>query len=159
MVRYRDLLKLLHDHKVEFIVIGGVAATLHGSDQATYDVDVCAPLHDGNLARIIEAIRDLHPRWRFRPDRVIPVDSVEKFRGFKNLYIKTDWGDLDILGELPPAGVYADVKDKFVVYDVGGFDCRVLDIDTLLAVKRAVGRDKDKVAVMHLEAVKSRRSL
>ena len=154
MVRYRDILKRLHDYNVEFIVIGGVAAALHGSTQGTFGTDVCAPLHDANLGRIIAALRGLNPRRRFRPDRVIPVDSLEKFSGFKNLYVRTDWGDLDILGEMPPLGLYGDVKDRFVEYDLGGFACRVLDVDTLLVVKRAVGRDKDKVAVMHLEAIK-----
>ncbi len=154
MVRYRDILKRLHDHDVEFVVIGGVAAVLHGSTQGTFDTDVCSPLHDENLGRIIEALRGLNPRWRFRADRVIPVDSVEKFSGFKNLYIRTDWGDLDILGEMPPVGGYGDIQGKTVDYDLDGFACRVIDIDTLLTVKRAVGRDKDKIAVMHLEALK-----
>src|SRR5687768_8277376 len=87
MLRFREILRRLKDGEVEFVIIGGVAAGLLGSPMATLDVDVCAPLDDTNLGRIIEALRGLNPRWRFRPDKMIPVDDVARFRGCKNLYI------------------------------------------------------------------------
>jgi predicted nucleotidyltransferase len=159
MVSFRELLRKLKDHDVEFIVIGGVAASLLGSPMATLDVDVCAPLNDSNLSRIIEALRGLHPLWRFRPDKPIPIDSVEQIRGFKNLYISTDIGILDILGELPGVGSFDEIKDRTTLIDLDGFTCAVLDIDTLILSKRAAGRDKDLVGVDHLEAIKKARGL
>ena len=157
MVRYRELLQRLNDHGVPFIVIGGVAASLLGSPMATLDVDVCAPLDEANLQKIIEAMRGINPRWRMRPDKVIPFDDIERFRGVKNVYLATDLGILDILGDLPGIGSYDDIQNKTVEFDLGGFTCRVLEIDTLIAAKRAAGRDKDLVGVRHLEAVKRQR--
>lgn len=149
-----QILKRLTEYDVRYVLIGGVAAVVHGSPVVTRDVDVCAPLDDENRAKIIEALRGLKPRWRFRPDKFIPVDDAEKFRGAKHLYINTDWGDIDILGELPDFCSFEDLAGKTVETDMGGFKCEVLDLDTLIAVKRAAGRDKDKFAVMHLEAIK-----
>lgn len=72
LAAFRELLKRLKDHNVEFIVIGGLAAILQGLPVATYDVDVCAPMSDENIARIHAALRDVRPRFRFRPDK-LPV--------------------------------------------------------------------------------------
>jgi hypothetical protein len=152
-----QILKRLGDQGVELVLVGGMAAIAHGSPVLTLDIDVCAPLDEANLSRIIEALRGLNPRWRFRPDKIIPVDSVERFRGCRNLYITTDWGVLDVLGALPGVCTFAELAGRTVDIDLGGFTCRVLDIDTLISAKRAAGRDKDIIGVRHLEAIKKSR--
>jgi hypothetical protein len=158
-VQFRDLLRRLKQHEVDFVIIGGVAAGILGSSIATFDLDVCASLDDVNLARILAALKDLHPRWRLRPDIVIPVDSLENFRGFKNLYIATDWGIIDVLGDLPEVSTFEQVKARANDMDVGGFTCPVIDIDMLIAAKRVAGRDKDFIAIDDLEAIKKARGL
>ena len=60
-----QILKRLSEHDVRYVLIGGVAAVVHGSPVVTRDVDVCAPLDDENRAKIIDALRGLNPRWRF----------------------------------------------------------------------------------------------
>ncbi len=154
MVRFTKLLRRLHDNEVQFVIVGGVAAALLGSTMATFDLDVCAPLDDENLGRLVRALRGLRPRWRFRPDRVFLFNSVERFRGFQNLYLDTNWGILDVLGELPGIGTFHDLHDKTSMMDVGGFNCRVLDLDTLIKAKTAAGRAKDVVGVQHLEEIR-----
>ena len=156
MVRFRRILKRLKDHEVQFVVIGGVAAILHGSPLITLDVDVCAPLDDANLENIVRALRGLEPRWRFRPDRVIPFHSVEPFRGFKNLYLTTTWGILDVLGEVSGVGGFQTIRGQSSEMNLGGFTCNVLDLDTLIRAKTAAGRDKDKVGVRYLEAIRKK---
>ena len=64
-----DFLKRLADHNVEFVVVGGLAGTLHGSSLVTEDVDLCIPFSPDNLARILDAIGDANPRLRMVPDR------------------------------------------------------------------------------------------
>jgi hypothetical protein len=129
-----------------------------GSPMATTDVDVCAPLDDENLRKIIEALRGLNPRWRARPGPPVLVDDAERFRGFKNLYIETDSGFIDVLGELPGVGTYSEIEDRTETIELGELKFRVLDIDTLIAAKRAAGRDKDLISIRHLEAVKNARN-
>ena len=154
MLRFSKLLKRLHDNEVQFIVIGGVAVNLLGAQVGTFDLDVCAPLDDDNLQKLIRALRGLKPRWRFRPDKIFPFNSVKRFSGYKNIYLDTNWGPLDILGDLPGVGTFEQIRDETVEMDVGGFTCRVLNLNTLIKAKTAAGRDKDKFALQHLEEIR-----
>lgn len=64
---------------------------------------------------------------------------------------------LDILGDLPGVGEYAELTGRTVTVSVEGFDCRLLNLDTLITAKRAAGREKDLLNGHHLEAIKKRR--
>jgi hypothetical protein len=154
LVQFRPLLQRLNDHGVEFVIIGGVAAVLHGSPTTTLDLDVCAPMTDENLSRIHRAVRDIHPRFRMRPDKMPVPDDPERLRGFKNLNLLTDLGVIDLLGELPGIGSYESFADKAVAFDLNGIVCRALDLDTLIASKRHANREKDRTAIQHLEIVR-----
>jgi predicted nucleotidyltransferase len=147
------LLRRLKDHGVEFVVIGGVAASLRGSPVVTYDVDVCAPMAEPNLTKILTALRDLRPRFRFRPDKMPVPQDPARLHGIKNLNLDTDWGTIDLLGELPNIGSFEDLADKTSLMDLGGFTCRVLDLETLLAAKKAAGREKDLPNILQLKAI------
>ncbi|HSI35348.1 MAG: hypothetical protein ACAI43_26055 [Phycisphaerae bacterium] len=144
------------DNGVRFVLIGGYAAIVHGSPIGTEDVDVCAPLDEDNLARILAAVADLHPRFRMRPDKPpVPTDPGA-LKGFKNLYLHTDLGPMDFLSEVTGIGGYDEVSRHTVGTQVGGYPCRVLDLDGLIRSKRAVGRPKDLRGVAELEAIRRR---
>lgn len=147
------LLKRLSDHQVEFVLVGGFAAMSHGSPVVTQDVDVCAPLTLPNLTRIVESLRDLQPMSRFRPDRLPLFDDPARLVGFRNLNLVTEWGVLDILGDLPGVGSFGDLAGRTIATNFGEFVCQVLDLETLIASKTAAGRPKDLVNVRHLEAI------
>ena len=151
-----DLLKRLSDHRVECVVVGGVAGVAHGSSVVTEDVDVCAPLSADNLARIWAALGDLRPRWRMSPGRPPVPDDPNEVAGFKNLYLLTDLGQIDILSEISGVGAYDDVARHSIVVDLGGVTCRVLDIDALILTKKAMGRPKDLQTATELEAIRER---
>ena len=85
----RQILARLNEHDVEFVIIGGVAAILHGSARATLDIDICAPLVEPNLSRILSALRGINPKWRMRPDRPPFPDDPAKLRGFQNFYLES----------------------------------------------------------------------
>lgn len=151
------LLRRLTSGGVEFIVIGGSAAIIHGSGVTTEDLDVCAHLTHENAVKIIEALADVRPKFRMRPDLgVVAPDNINLHKR-KNLYLRTDAGQLDILGELPEVCSYAELQSRSIVARVHGIECRVVDIDTLIAAKRAAGRDKDLLTIRHLEAAKKER--
>jgi predicted nucleotidyltransferase len=157
LAAFRELLKRLKDHDVEFIVIGGLAAILQGSPVATYDVDVCAPMSDDNVAKIHRALRDIRPRFRFRPDKLPVPDDPARLRGVRNLNLVTDVGVIDLLGELPGVGTFDQVRNRTEEINLGGFVCRVLDLETLILSKKIAGRDKDLIGVRHLEAILNKR--
>lgn len=153
MVQIRQILKRLYENNVEHFVIGGVAAVMHGSPRVTLDVDICAPLSHENAVRIITALNDAHPHWRPRPD--LPVITIDNpnLHGLKNMYLRTDLGLLDVLGEVPGIGRYDELKDRTVEMAFQHVQCRVLDLETLIAAKQFAGRDKDKPAVHELQAI------
>jgi hypothetical protein len=152
------LLKRLSEHGVEFVIVGGVAATVHGSVRFTADLDVCAPLDQSNVAKIINALRGLNPRFRFRPDKMRMWEEPERFKDFKNLNLRTDWGVLDILGEVSGVGTYDQVAALSVPADLGGIVCRVLDLDALISAKRAANRPKDRPALIELQVIRERKA-
>src|SRR5205809_278243 len=104
MVAFQELLKRLHDESVDFVVIGGIAANLNGSSIATIDLDIIAPMTTENLRRIVRALRPLDPRVRMRPDKMRLPEGIEERTDLKNLYLLTDLGIIDLLGELPGIG-------------------------------------------------------
>jgi hypothetical protein len=151
-----EFLKRMTDNGVRFVLIGGYAGIVHGSPIGTEDVDVCAPLDPDNVARILSAGADLHPRFRMRPDKPpVPTDA-EALKGFKNLYFLTDLGPMDFLSEVTGIGGFDEVMRHTVETAVGGYACRVLDLDGLIRSKRAVGRPKDLRGVAELEAIRRR---
>ncbi|MCY2953614.1 MAG: nucleotidyltransferase [Planctomycetota bacterium] len=155
MVTIQQFLKRLYDHSVEFVVVGGVAANIHGSTRMTLDLDVCALLDETNLKRIVGALRDLHPKFRMHPAQPALFD-MDRLIGFRNLNLTTDWGVLDILGEITGVGTYQDVLKHSVEMTVYGLAVKVLDLPALIDAKRAAGRPKDLQALPELEFIRSR---
>lgn len=152
------ILKRLSDRQVDYVLIGSFAAMGHGSPIVTQDIDVCAPLVRPNLDRIVEALRDLHPTFRMRPGQKLPLyDDPARLVGFKNIYLNTDWGVVDILGELPGVGPFEQIAKTAVHANFTEFSCPMLDLETLIAAKRAAGRPKDLVHLRHLEAIRKLR--
>src|SRR5690349_14298239 len=101
-----QILKRLSDNGVEYVLIGGMAAVVHGSSVGTQDVDVLAPMTDENLCRIHAALKQINPRFRMRPDNMPLWDDPERLRGIKNLNLATDLGVIDVLGELTGVGSF-----------------------------------------------------
>jgi hypothetical protein len=154
-----DLLERLNKHAVEYVLVGGVAAVVHGSQLVTGDVDICAPLDAPNLAKIVAALSGLEAKFRMTPDRrPLPMEP-EKLAGFKNLYLETNLGQLDIFSEIAGVGDYAAVALHTITLDLGGAICRILDLDTLIQSKKALGRPRDLQAVIELEAIRQRLKL
>jgi hypothetical protein len=143
---------------VEYIVIGGLAATLHGALVTTVDVDVVMPFSPQNVERLHSALQGINPRFRFTPQRIALHDDWRELVTFKNLNLVTDLGVLDVLGELPGIGKYEELHGRTVETKVENIRFRMLDFETLVAAKTAAGRPKDKVAIMELMAVKARRA-
>jgi hypothetical protein len=154
MLLLNQLLARLIQADVEFVLVGGLAAAIHGSSLNTRDVDICIRLSSENLIRIQAALAGLHPVHRSRPD--IPlVLTPESHLEFKNLYLKTDLGIVDCLGEVLAVGGYEEALRHSIVLNLPVGACRILDVDTLIIAKEAMGRPHDLVAVQHLKALRA----
>lgn len=83
------LLSKLLINRVDFVVIGGVAAIIHRATTFTQDIDVCASFDDENISRIVAAVADLDPRYRMTPQKLKVPQDASKLFGYKNLYLQT----------------------------------------------------------------------
>lgn len=147
-----ELLRRLSVAGVEFVVVGGVAAALHGSSLVTIDLDLCAPFSTENLTRLLPELIELGARFRAHPERPNLENDPERFSRFRLLMLETALGPLDVLREIDGVGAYPDVKRASVRLDLGELRVRVLGLEALIAAKRAAGREKDLRALPELEA-------
>ncbi|MGD0262394.1 MAG: hypothetical protein ABSD29_21735 [Verrucomicrobiota bacterium] len=151
-----SLLERLVRNRVAFVVVGGFAAVAHGVSLLTEDVDVCCRFTPANLLKLQAAVIDLHPVHRMTPARLPLALTPQSCAGLKNLYLDTDYGQLDCLGEVKGIGDYNKVAQRGVLVDLPFGPCRVLDIDALIRSKEAMDRPRDKAAIVQLRAIKER---
>ena len=137
-------------------MVGGFAAVAHGVTLLTQDIDVCCPFTADNLTRLQAALAGLHPVHRMPagrpPLRLTPETATE----FRNLYLDTDGGQLDCLGEILGVGGYDQVLAQSLEIQLAGGPCRILTIDALIQAKQAMGRDKDRETILQLRAIQER---
>jgi hypothetical protein len=151
-----ELIHRLSRAKVEFVIIGGVACTVYGSQLTTEDLDICAPMELENLQKIVGCLQDAKPKFRMRPDLPVVTTDNHNLRGMKNLYLQSDVGQLDVLGEVPGIGDYSVASKDAVVMDFEGSPCKVMQIDKLIQAKRTAGRPRDHIAIAHMEVFRKR---
>jgi hypothetical protein len=151
------LLMRLKDSGLEFVVIGGLCVVYHGVPVATFDLDVCCPFGEGNVRKIEAAVKDLNPVHRLTANKLPLGETRDSFKDLKNVYLQTDLGKLDCLGEVAGLGSYEKVLAQSVLHTMSFGAFRMLNLDALITAKTAVGREKDLHAVRLLRAVKERR--
>ena len=157
MAQFEGLIRRLAKHEVEFVVVGGYAAMIHGSSLLTQDIDICCRMSSENIFKIRDAVQDLHPMHGKLIQKQQTLNLEENFvRNLKNLYIKTDWGELDCLGEIKGVGNYDQVLSKSEEMDLDGVQCRILSLEFLIQAKKAMGRPKDEHVVLELESIREK---
>jgi predicted nucleotidyltransferase len=144
----------LRKHGVEFLVIGGQAAALHGAPLPTYDVDLCYRRSADNLERLAAALREMHPTLRGAPpDLPFRLDAQSLALG-ANFTFSTDLGPLDLLGWVEPFGSYDELIARAQMFDLDTCQIAVISLDDLIAIKRHINRAKDQAALVQLEAIR-----
>jgi hypothetical protein len=154
MTDFARLLAALHEGEVECIVVGGLAATIHGSARLTQDVDVSYARSDANLERLVRALAPLEPYLRGAPPGLPFEWSVATLRAGLNFALTTSAGSLDLLGEIAGGGRYENLLPHTIVVELFGHEVRCLDLESLIRTKRAAGRPRDLEAIAELEALR-----
>ena len=151
---YRSQLLDLTRAGVRFVVVGGVAATLHGSAQVTFDLDISfdpAPDNRERLAAVLLSwrayLRGVEPGLPFELDaRALAVSHV--------LTLTTVYGDVDVMDSVAGVGDFGEVYRHSTEMDLDpDLRFRVLDLEALIRAKRAAGRRKDLGQLPELEAL------
>ena len=157
MTEFGRILQILVGGGVEFIVVGGVAAIAHGSARATQDIDVVYWRTPDNIQRLVAALAPWSPYPRGAPTGLPFRWDERTVNNGLNFTLVCTLGALDLLGEVIGGGGYEQLVDHSILLEMLGGRYRFLDLEKLIAVKRAAGRPKDFEAVAELEAIAEER--
>ena len=140
------ILGALERNRVRFVLIGAAAARVAGAPIATEDIDVTPASDRANIARLADALRELHARLRSPSDKAgvpFPVDA-EVLGTAQTWTLTTMYGDLDIA--FTPSGTrgYRDLRREALRTRLGvGLHVNVASLRDVIRSKEAAGRDKD----------------
>jgi hypothetical protein len=151
-----ELLARLQRNGLEFVIIGGVCCIYYGVTLATFDLDICCRFDEPNLRRIERAVSDLHPYHRLATNKLPLELTSELCSRLKNLYLQTDLGKLDVLGEVAGVGPSGEVLRRSQKAKLSYGEFRFMTIDALMDAKEAAGRERDLIALKHLRPIKER---
>ena len=157
---YLDLFSALERHKVEYVLIGGLAISLHGIERATMDIDVTVAMTPENLASLVEMARELGmtPVLPVKLEALTDLEQLAQWHRERNL-------DAFALKAPGPAGItldvllyppvdFSDLRKRAVTFHAGEVKVMVACIDDLIALKQAVGRPIDLADIEHLKRLK-----
>lgn len=152
MVDPKRIIEELNRAGVDFIVIGGIAATLHGCPEQTYDLDILYAANRENRARLLLALGAIGAEW----DRPLDDALLQRQPIFA---LNSRHGDLDIFTGVPGIDSYESAAASAVTLDLNGAPVRALDLTTLIAAKEAAGdpNPRKQSALTYLKALRERR--
>ena len=142
MADFEKLLGALHSEHAAFIIVGGVAATIHGSARLTSDLDIVYERTPENYARIVHALSPLQPYLRRLPPGLPFQFDSETLRNGLNFTLTTTAGPIDLLGEIAGSGTFESLIGQTVRVTIFGLDLLALDLEALIRAKRAAGRPR-----------------
>jgi hypothetical protein len=154
----REILRTLDRHGVRYIVVGGLAAVIHGSAHVTTDVDIVPLEGKENLERLSAALKELHARIRVagEPDGVPFDHSADSLARVRIWNLQTDHGDLDVTFEPSGTTGYDDLRRDAVRVTIGGVDVDVASLADVIRSKEAAGRERDRAALPALRELLAR---
>lgn len=152
------ILESLERHEVRYILMGGLAATLHGSPHVTFDIDITPERSRANVEALASALEELGARVRVenRPEG-LPFDrSAAMLDRTEILNLVTRYGALDLT--FVPSGTsgYPDLERSARTIDVEGVRVSVAALDDVIRSKEAAGREKDRVVLPSLRRLQAR---
>lgn len=151
------LLLALHDGRVELIVVGGAAAVLQGAPITTLDLDIVHRRTADNVARLLAVLDRLDAFVREPGDRRLRP-RADDLLGNGQINLSTELGPLDPLCQLHDGRGYDELLSHTEIQTDGRIQIRMLDLPTLIDVKSATGRPKDRLVVPVLIALLEKRA-
>ncbi|MGI9075918.1 MAG: nucleotidyltransferase [Gemmatimonadaceae bacterium] len=140
---FESMLRGLNDAKIEFVVIGGLAAVAHGAPFVTNDLDVCYRASGENVDRLARLLRtwNAYPRgW----EAGLPFELDSRtFHTTPLLTLQTAEGNLDLLDRVAGLDGYETAYEHSIEIEALGVSFRALELGALIRAKEATGRAKD----------------
>jgi hypothetical protein len=150
-----ELLRALARHGVDYVLIGGLAANLHGSSALTNDADICPDPGATNLDRLAMALRDMDARIRAdaEPDGLPFACDADFLSRMRLVNLTTRFGDFDVAFEPAGTGGYQDLVTRAVDFDIDGVTVRVAALSDIIRSKETANRPKDHATLPILYAL------
>jgi hypothetical protein len=139
----RELFRVLAEHGVDYLVIGGVAAQVHGRRRTTKDLDVTPAPEQENFERLTAALSvlDAHPA-ELGPSAPTPTAEQLRLASIAPP-LRTHHGELHIINDAPGATAYAGMRARALTIDFDGIALNIVGVDDLIRMKHASGRPSD----------------
>lgn len=151
----RQIFRVLAEHRVDYVVVGGFAVQTHGFLRATVDLDIVPRPELANLSRLGEALASMGARM-FRSSRPVNVGDPHLLSRASLVPLMTDHGRLDLLNVASTAGLPADyegIRARALEVELDGTALHVVGLDDLIRMKRAAGREQDLADIRALTAL------
>ena len=156
---FLGLLEKLADSGLEFVIVGGVAARLHGSTRLTHDIDVIPRIEREAWARVVDMLWDAgaQPRIPEPRERVRDVDAVRGWVRDKRmlaLSFRSPDGSAEVDLLVGETSRFAGLRERAIHVELDGREYYVASLDDLIAMKRDAGRPQDLLDIEILERIK-----
>jgi predicted nucleotidyltransferase len=149
------ILRTLSAKGVRYVLIGGLALTVHGSARPTFDLDLCYSREPENLALLAEALKGFRPRLRGVPDELPFRWDRRTLQAGMNFTLLTDAGHVDVLAHVPGVADFEALWDRAIEVMLFGVPVRVASLEDLSTMKAASGREKDRQDLSELQALRA----
>jgi hypothetical protein len=146
---FAGLVERLLDASVELILVGGLAANVHGSARATYDIDIVYRRSPENLDRLVQALGPLQPYLRGAPAGLPFVFDVGMLTRSLNFTLTTTMGDIDLLGEIVGGGDYDALLPESISIELFGRTCHCVSLGPHAGTACAPAFERDPVGRPH----------
>ncbi len=143
---FLEILGALTRHEVDFLLVGGLAASLLGVPLLTFDVDIVPNPSAENRPRLLEALQEIEAHYLDPAGRHIEPD-LEKLATLRIQRLVTRFGVLDVLAKIGHSLTYPDLVDRTHWIEVEGLRVRVLDLDMIIRSKEEANREKDRASL------------
>jgi hypothetical protein len=143
------ILRVLAEHGVEYVLIGGLAVQTHGHVRTTNDADLIPAPEPANLRRLASALNALDAEVLNPGEEGTVVDAKMLPRATIWQFASRD-GGIDVMHEVPGGRPYAELSERALHVRLGDIDVPVVDLDDLIHMKLARGRPLDLADVAAL---------
>lgn len=150
---FEIILSALVARDIRFVLVGGVAATIHGSARFTNDLDICYDTAPDNVDRLVAILTEWQAYLRGVEPGLPFILDRRTFRTTPLLTLTSTMGAIDLLDHVPGVGDYADAIKGSETVRIGATEFRALTLEALIASKKAVRRKKDLEHLIELEAI------
>ena len=137
-----QILRTLANHRVDYVLVGGLAVQVHGHVRTTFDVDVLPRPARANLAQLADALNELDARVLNPGSEDLPIDAAMLPRATLWQF-ETRHGAIDVIHDAPGAPAYDELRGRALEIDLGGLALAVAGRDDLISMKRASARPVD----------------